>query len=295
MDTKLLEDALMLLEQQNLTSAAARRNITQPAFSRRIRALERWVGHDLLKRSGNRIEITPELLQSEPQIRALLAQLTQLRKHLQNPVETKRSLVMAAPHALSASAVADIIARANPQERDWRIRLLTRNQDEALSLFLRQEADVLVSHEYRLLPQMAFDDTVLRHVWRLDALVPVVGGKMRHLLEEGDILPEDAPTISYPAESMFGKIIAEHEARHSIGLASQGIFESAFSVGVVKLVKTGFAAAWVPQSLVMREVLSGDVVILSPEYGRIPMDIALYTHAANSRASDFLEPLWQAG
>jgi DNA-binding transcriptional LysR family regulator len=142
---------------------------------------------------------------------------------------------------------------------------------------------------------MPFDDTVLRHVWRLDALVPVVGGKMRHLLTDGNVLPDDVPTIAYPAESMFGKIIAEHQAQRSPALAGQAIVESAFSVGVAKLVKTGVGAAWVPQSLIMPEVLSGDVVILSPDYGRIPMDIALYIHKSNINASNFIRPLSQSG
>ena len=46
MDFRWLEDALILIEERNLSRAAARRNVTQPAFSRRIRALEDWVGID---------------------------------------------------------------------------------------------------------------------------------------------------------------------------------------------------------------------------------------------------------
>lgn len=294
MDTKLLEDALILLEQQNLTAAAERRNMTQPAFSRRIQALERWVGQNLLKRHANRVEVSDELSQSEPQIRAVLAHLKQLQKHLQNPQQTDHTLVVAAPHSLSASAVGEVIEKANESDRQWRVRLLTRNQDEAISLFLRHEADLLVSYEYRSRPQMPFDDTVLRNVWRLDALVPVVGGKLRHLLRDDNILPEEVRTISYPAESMFGKIIDEHQAHRPTTLASRGIVESAFSVGVANLMKTGVGAAWVPQSLVMSEILSGDVVILSPDYGRIPMDIALYVHTSNVNASNFIQPLSQA-
>ena len=37
MDLRWLDDVLILLEEKNMTHAAARRNITQPAFSRRIR------------------------------------------------------------------------------------------------------------------------------------------------------------------------------------------------------------------------------------------------------------------
>ena len=44
MDTRWLEDVLALLEEGTLNRAAARRNVTQPAFSRRIRAFEDWIG-----------------------------------------------------------------------------------------------------------------------------------------------------------------------------------------------------------------------------------------------------------
>ena len=40
MDIKWFEDLLVLLEEKSFTRAAARRHVTQPAFSRRIRLLE---------------------------------------------------------------------------------------------------------------------------------------------------------------------------------------------------------------------------------------------------------------
>ncbi|WP_158537132.1 LysR family transcriptional regulator [Humitalea rosea] len=43
---------------QSLTRAAALLNVTQPAVSKRIRALEAWVGRPLLERRANRIRLT---------------------------------------------------------------------------------------------------------------------------------------------------------------------------------------------------------------------------------------------
>ena len=57
MDLRFLEDVLILLEEGNMTRAAARRNITQPAFSRRIRAFETWLGVEVLDRGVNSVEI----------------------------------------------------------------------------------------------------------------------------------------------------------------------------------------------------------------------------------------------
>jgi LysR family glycine cleavage system transcriptional activator len=45
-------------ETRSLTRAAARLNVSQPAISKRIRALETWVGRPLLERRANRIALT---------------------------------------------------------------------------------------------------------------------------------------------------------------------------------------------------------------------------------------------
>ena len=42
MDLTLFDDVLLLLEEGNMSRAARRRNVTQPAFSRRIRSFEDW-------------------------------------------------------------------------------------------------------------------------------------------------------------------------------------------------------------------------------------------------------------
>ena len=45
MDQKLLEDFLSLCRHRSFSHAAQERNVTQPAFSRRIRALEEELGY----------------------------------------------------------------------------------------------------------------------------------------------------------------------------------------------------------------------------------------------------------
>ena len=59
MDHKWLEDFLMLARERNFSKASALRHVTQPQFSRRIRALELWAGSELINRSGIPITLTP--------------------------------------------------------------------------------------------------------------------------------------------------------------------------------------------------------------------------------------------
>ena len=54
-----LDDFLVLAETGNFSRAAEERHLTQPAFSRRVRALEEWLGTELFDRSGQPATLTP--------------------------------------------------------------------------------------------------------------------------------------------------------------------------------------------------------------------------------------------
>ncbi len=59
METKRLEDFVSLAETRSFSRSAQLRHVTQPAFSRRIQALEGWAGTDLVDRSSYPTRLTP--------------------------------------------------------------------------------------------------------------------------------------------------------------------------------------------------------------------------------------------
>jgi DNA-binding transcriptional LysR family regulator len=76
MELAWLEDFLALADCLNFSRAAERRNMTQPAFSRRVRALEGWIGVPLFDRGSHRIALTPAGLQFEPVAQDILSGFT---------------------------------------------------------------------------------------------------------------------------------------------------------------------------------------------------------------------------
>lgn len=58
MDTRILEYFVTVAQENNLSRAAEKLYISQPALSQRIKALEQEVGAPLLRRQGNRISLT---------------------------------------------------------------------------------------------------------------------------------------------------------------------------------------------------------------------------------------------
>ena len=74
-----LEDYLALSETLNFSRAAEARHVTQPAFSRRIRALEGWIGAPLFTRTTHGVALTPAGEHFHNQAEVLTRALHQLR------------------------------------------------------------------------------------------------------------------------------------------------------------------------------------------------------------------------
>ena len=59
MELKWLDDYIALIETGCFSAAAARRHVSQPAFSRRIQMLEDWLGVTLIDRTRKPLQFTP--------------------------------------------------------------------------------------------------------------------------------------------------------------------------------------------------------------------------------------------
>jgi DNA-binding transcriptional LysR family regulator len=287
-DTRLFEDVLVLLEEGSLSRAAERRNLTQPAFSRRIRAFEEWVGVALLDREANRIALHPRLAANADEIRGMVTRMEALRGRLRSEPGNGQRLVFATQHALSTTVVPAILDGFQRGGRRLSARLRTMNREDCISLFVRGESDFLVIYEARGLPPLPFDASIRRHTWMRDTLVPVCGGSMRYRLGP-DRRPREAfPVIGYPPDSHFGRLLARYGALNAM-LADGGsvTVETAFSIGVHGLVAHGMGVGWLPHSLCHWQLASGDLVDLCEAYGQIPLDVSLF-YLANDPDSEAL-------
>jgi DNA-binding transcriptional LysR family regulator len=101
-ETRWLEDFVSLAETRSFSRSAQLRHVTQPAFSRRIQALEAWTGIDLVDRSSYPTRLTPAgetfLAQALEILEALQATRNMLRSH-QAPGQDM--IEFAVPHTLA--------------------------------------------------------------------------------------------------------------------------------------------------------------------------------------------------
>ena len=102
MDLIWLEDFLSLASTHSFSKSATQRHVTQSAFSRRIQALEMWIGTPLVDRSTYPTSLTPAGRQFRAVAEEVVRMLQEERGRLQSQDKLTGSTVkIAALHALS--------------------------------------------------------------------------------------------------------------------------------------------------------------------------------------------------
>lgn len=287
-----LEDVLVLLEERNLSRAALRRNITQPAFSRRIRGFEDWLGVQILDRRANRIEISEALTANEAEIRALILRLRELRTRLIQFDPMTTTLTIAAQHASFCATYPEMALRARTQFPGLRWRARAGNLNDCVSMFLRGDAGLLLCYEAENVGTLQFGSDIRRGVWGKDYLIPVVGGNLRYKVKLTGDVPDDIPAIAYPDESYFGEVLAKNQRQFGTLNACENPFAvMAFSSGTREMVLKGLGVGWLPISMVYRELESGAVISLAGTYGQEPLEAAVYVDTKVPLAEELLR-IW---
>jgi LysR family transcriptional regulator, hypochlorite-specific transcription factor HypT len=288
MDLALFDDVLVLLEEGNMSRAARRRNVTQPAFSRRIRSFENWLGRPIVTRTTNRVEIAPALLQNAAELQALVGHVRELRGRIAGFDPGQTTLTITAQHSLMVSALPDFVMSAQRHFSKIAFRARAANHNDCISLFLSGEAALLMCYEREGDVELPFGSSVVRSLWGRDRLVPVVGGPLRFSVLDNGRVPEMAPMIRYPAGSFFAEMLdrgATAYSQHRGGM----IAETAFTAGIKAMAVAGLGVAWLPMSLIYAEVQSGALTVCNEDNDMLQLRISLFARPTNSVAVQLCE------
>lgn len=290
MDMQWLDDVLVLLEEGNMTRAAARRNITQPAFSRRIRSFEDWLGVTVLERGTNKVDINAALISNEGEIRALVSRIRDLRTKIAHFDPASSTISIAAQHAPVFSTFPDMALRAKLHLPGLKFRMRAGNLRDCVSMFLRGDTSMLLCYESDNAGHLPFGPSIRRGLWGIDYLVPVVGGALRYAVKSNSDISVDTPAIVYPDNSYFGEVLNKGRRAFSTqNLASNAVCETAFSSGIKELVLKGIGIGWLPYSMAHREIESGELISLANQFGKEPLEVAIYADITNQMAGSLLD------
>lgn len=274
MDSRWLEDLVALAEAGSLTRAAALRNVTQPAFTRRIQQIEQWLGIPVIDRSVKPARVSPAILRKLEDVRALTGELRQLRRDLVDWETSQRRVSIASQHSLSAGLLPRFIARLQLQKPSLTIRLRSANREECHTLLMTRQSSMLVIYEVEGLPIAPNETLIERRVIGHDRLCPVASPHRRDLIAAPGNDASRIPIIGYPPDVFFGNVFSSRilpvlQAKHHIDV----LCETALVPSVLALAVEGVGIAWLPQSLCSQQFATGALVDLGPQYGSVDMQI----------------------
>jgi DNA-binding transcriptional LysR family regulator len=292
MDMRWLDDVLILLEERNMTRAAERRNITQPAFSRRIRSFEHWLGVTILDRKTNSIGLSPALIDNEDEIRGLVSRLTELKFKIAHHNPAAAVVAIAAQHTAVFSTFPDMALRAMAAFPGVRFRMRAGNLGDCVAMFVRGDTSMLLCYEATRVDTLQFGPDVQRGTWGHDYLVPVVGGTLRYSVKDNRNIAADTASIVYPENSYFGQVLKENNKPFGTAdLSANPFCQTAFSSGIKEMVLSGLGVGWLPYSMIHKEVESGEVISLASQFGQVHLTVAIYAHEKTPMATKLLA-LW---
>jgi DNA-binding transcriptional LysR family regulator len=259
MDIAWLADLQALAETLNFSRAAQKRNITQPAFGRRIRSLEDWCGSELVDRSTHRLKLTAAGEIMLAAANDLAGRLERARQDLQQMRASASTVTFAATHALSFIFFPHWIQNLGSMASTMPIRLLSDNMNECERIMLEGRAQFLLCH-YHANSRVRLDMQNYRHIeLASDRLIPVSGRDSggRSLYDISSATDEVVPHLSFEEKSGMGRILASSLAIRTEALRLQPVFSSHLAMALKALAIEGKGVAWIPESLAADEMAAG--------------------------------------
>lgn len=287
MDIKWLEDFVTLSRLQSFSRAAEERHVTQSAFSRRIQALETWVGVPLLDRSRFPTTLTPEGRRFRETAEEILRNLLQSRVALtvSSPGDLP-CIAVAALHTLSVTFFPQWLSCMEKAAGMCGSRLLSDDFHNCMAAIVDGSYDFFLTFYHEAVPLLLHPSQFPHCVLGQDSLVPV--GHSLHQAHSGS----SYPLLMYSSNSFLGQVCQCPQAQAVLpyGVDTvRHVNENAMAEGLRQMVLAGHGCAWLPRSLIAKDLATNRMVVMGQE---IPLEIRLYRKAEHTRP--VVEQVWQA-
>jgi DNA-binding transcriptional LysR family regulator len=295
MELTWLEDFLALAEQRTFARAAAVRHITQPAFGRRIRALEEWFGTRLFVRSAQGAVLTAagEFLRAPAE--ELTRQMYQLRQATLEVGDRAASILsIVATHALSFVFFPSWIRTHPLFDSLGPLNLISDTMEACEQIMLRGEADFMLCHHHRaggtLLEPTQFTSVVVGKDILLPVCAPSSNGEPKWTLPGAPQTPW--PFLAYDPKSGLGRILTAVWAKQSGAPSCKKRVTAQLAVALLCMARQGEGVAWVPQSLAAEDIAAGRLV--DPGRGRFSIDVEIRLFRPVHGLAGTAEAFWKA-
>ncbi len=275
MDLNWLRDFECLARTLNFTRAAEERNITQSAFSRRIKALESWVGFPLVNRATYPIQITDAGRQFLPVALGAISQLAETREAIRDAEGGDNRFVrISVLHTISVNYLANRIENMQSIIPELRTRVISDSLSSCCELLIEGAVDIMLCYDHASVSPRIDDAAFSRKNLLTERLLPVATAD--RVYENGWNLSstkgQAIPYLAYEHSSFLGMVVES-----TVGSKSLNV-DTIYVDGLVETIKRrllqGSGFAWMPETAITSELEDGTLVAIGDGEWCAQLDIA---------------------
>ncbi len=267
METKWLEDFVSLAETRSFSRSAQLRHVTQPAFSRRIQALEAWAGADLVDRSSYPTRLTPagETLytQSLEMLQALQSTRAMLRGHSSAGHDV---IEFAVPHTLAFTFFPAWVSSLREKFGPIKSRLIALNVHDAVMRLVEGGCDILIAYHHASQPLQLdperYEMVELGHEVLSPYCKPDADGQPLFRLPGRAVQP--LPYLGYGPGAYLGRVTDLILQQSPTAIHLDRVYETDMAEGLKVMALEGHGVAFLPHSAVKKELRARKLVSAAP-------------------------------
>jgi DNA-binding transcriptional LysR family regulator len=277
METKWLEDFVSLAETRSFSRSAQLRHVTQPAFSRRIQALEAWAGLDLVDRSMYPTRLTPAGETFHLQALEILGSLQTTRNMMRGHQAVGQDMIeFAIPHSLAFTFFPHWVMDLRQRFGGLKSRLIALNVHDAVMRLTEGNCDLLIAYHHPSQPLQLNPDryemlSLGHETLAAYAKADAQGQPMFRLA--GD----KVPYLSYASGAYLGRLVELIVKLSPVPLKLEPLYETDMAEGLKAMALEGHGLAFLPGSSVKKELKSKRLVrAAEPGSCELAMEMRIY-------------------
>jgi DNA-binding transcriptional LysR family regulator len=279
-ETKWLEDFVSLAETRSFSRSAQLRHVTQPAFSRRIQALEAWAGVDLVDRSSYPTRLTGAGETLLGQAVEILGNLQATRNMLRSHQSAGQDMIeFAVPHSLAFSFFPHWLMGLRQRFGALKCRLNALNVHDAMSQLSEGNCDLLIVYHHASQPLQLDPERYQMASLGQETLAAYAKADSRG--EPMFRLPghpgQKLPFLSYASGAYLGRLVELVVKGSSVPLNLDAIYETDMAEGLKAMALEGHGLTFLPASSVAVELASRRLVRAAPDGEfELTMELRIY-------------------
>jgi DNA-binding transcriptional LysR family regulator len=299
METKWLEDFVSLAETRSFSRSAQLRHVTQPAFSRRIQALEAWTGIDLVDRSSYPTRLTPAGETFHAQALEILDALNATRNLMRSHRAAGQDMIeFAVPHTLAFAFFPQWWMDLRRRLGAVKARLTALNVHDAVLRFTEGGCDLLIAYHHALQPLRLAPERCEMLSLGVETVAPYAraGADGQPLFRLDVPAPAPVPMLNYAAGAYMARMVELILKGGTAPPPLEVVYETDMAEGLKAMALEGHGLAFLPASAVRKDVRARRLALAAaPGQYQLAMEVRIYRHRADGARppKPALQALWQ--